>query len=282
MVGFRFDRAVFHDKGVVIFAAAQRGGSKTAAKLNALDCRNGEGGGCDPVFHTVKHRIAQSRRQAKHRAFDHTADGISLRPGICDLGAHGFSAPVVHRRKGLVRSRSLQLAGIVHAADGGNARDHPDPLGGKQLQTDAARHAKGRRHASGEMPAAGAVLRAAVFDLRGIIRMSRAGHRRECGIVRGTGIGIADDRRKRCAAGDPVDETGEEFALIRLLARRCVIALSGSAAAEKALKRFKIDPLSGRDPLKRHADRRGMGLTEYRQADILAIAAAHNQSPFSC
>ena len=79
-----------------------------------------------------------------------------------------------------------------------------------------------------------------------------------------------------------VDETGEEFALIRLLARRCVIALSGSAAAEKALKRFKIDPLSGRDPLKRHADRRGMRLTEYRQADILAIAAAHNQSPFSC
>ena len=72
---------------------------------------------------------------------------------------------------------------VGHVRNGNDARRNPNAARGQHLQADAARNAKRRGQAAGEVSAARNVLIAAVFDLSGVIRVARAGNGAQCIIV---------------------------------------------------------------------------------------------------
>ena len=77
----------------------------------------------------------------------------------------------------------------------------------QQMLADAARNAKRRRQPAGKMPAARDVLKAAEFDLRGIVGMSGARNIHEIAVILRAGVGVSDDSAERRAAGYVSDET---------------------------------------------------------------------------
>ena len=77
----------------------------------------------------------------------------------------------------------------------------------QQLLADAARDAKRRRQPAGKMPAARDVLKAAEFDLCGVVGMPGTWHVYEVLVVLRTGVGVSDDSAERRAAGYVSDET---------------------------------------------------------------------------
>ena len=77
----------------------------------------------------------------------------------------------------------------------------------QQLLADAARDAKRCRQPAGKMPAARDVLKAAEFDLRGIVGMSGARNIHEIAVILRAGVGVSDDSAERRAAGYVSDET---------------------------------------------------------------------------
>ena len=111
-------------------------------------------------------------------------------------------------------------------------------------------------------------------------RVAGAGRIGERGVVARAGVGVADDRGERRAAGDVPDEAGEELGPVGLSPRGGVGVSPGGAALQKALQRFKIDRLARGDSLEHHADRGGVGLAENREAQVFAVAAAHTRPPF--
>ena len=174
MVGLRHDAAVLQGKGVVMLAAAHRGGGKACAEFDPLDRRDTENNGSDAVFHTVKHRIAQSGGHTQHRALDHAAHGVALRARRFDRRAHLLSPHVTDHGEVLFRRGSCQLAFIGNTGNGRNAGDHRDPLAREQLQANSSGNAQRCGQAAGKVSAARSVLRPAVLHLRGEIRMAGA------------------------------------------------------------------------------------------------------------
>lgn len=80
----------------------------------------------------------------------------------------------------------------------------------------SARYAKRRRKPAGKMPAARAVLKAAVFYIRRVIRMPRPRGEAERVVIAAARIRIAYYCRYRRAAGMPVRNAGKELRLVRL------------------------------------------------------------------
>ena len=64
------------------------------------------------------------------------------------------------------------------------------------------------------MPAACRVLKAAILDLSGVVRVSRTGTVLQVGVVTGAGVFVADDRRNGRAAGEAVQNAAEEFGAV--------------------------------------------------------------------
>ena len=108
------------------------------------------------------------------------------------------------QRKVLLRRGGNQLSFIANARDGGDAAHDCNALARKELHADAARNAQRRGESSGKMPAARAVLIAAVFYLGGVIRVAGARRKGKVFIVLRPCVRVADDGRKRRAAGAAV------------------------------------------------------------------------------
>lgn len=70
-------------KGVVILAAAQRGGGEPRAELHALHSGNTEERRGKTALHAVKKRVAEPCGQTEHRALHHAADTVAV--GACPL-----------------------------------------------------------------------------------------------------------------------------------------------------------------------------------------------------
>ena len=184
-----------------MFAAAQPCGGKACAELHALDRRNGEHGTCDQVFQSPEHRLSDASRKPVDHAFDHAADGIPVRPCLRDLRLHGRCRIVGNSRERLFRDWCVKRRAVRGVPDGQNACADGNAFAFQQLHTDAARNAQRRGQPSGKVPAAAYVLRAAEFDLRGVVRVAGAGDILQIFIIAGACVGVADDGRERRAAG---------------------------------------------------------------------------------
>ena len=136
------DFPVFDREGVVILAAAQLRHAEARAKFHALDRRDAEKRGGDPVFHTSEHRIAKARGRAENRAFDDAADAVTSLARRRDGFAHLLAARIADDGELLVRSRACQLTFVRNARDGGDAAHDLDSFAREDLQADAARDAQ--------------------------------------------------------------------------------------------------------------------------------------------
>lgn len=127
-------------------------------------------------------------------------------------------------------------------------------LAREDLQTDAARDAQRRGEPTGKVSAARAVLIAAVFDLGGVVRVAGARCDGKIRVILRARVRVADDGRKRRAAGIAVHKAGEDLWRVSLLARRRPGVFTRRAAIQKALKLVQINFLARGDALDRHAD----------------------------
>ena len=69
------------------------------------------------------------------------------------------------------------------------------------------------------MSASGGVLKAAVLDLGGVVRVTGTGAVLQVVVVTGAGVFVADDRRNGCAAGEAVQNAAEEFGTVLFFPR---------------------------------------------------------------
>ena len=183
MVCLRDDAAVFHAVSVVILTAAQLCCLEAETKFNALDGGDGKDELADPVFQTAEHRRSQPSRNAEHAALNDPADGVFLRARLRNGCLHFPGSFVARHGEILLRDRRVKFGRIPDSGNGVNARHDLDALFMQQLLADAARNAKRRRQPAGKMPAARDVLKAAEFDLRGIIGMSGARNIHEIAVI---------------------------------------------------------------------------------------------------
>ena len=140
-----------------------------------------------------------------------------------------------------------------------------------EAKKDPAGNTERRCQPAGKMPAAGDILKAAVTELRGIIRMSRTRQAAKLLIIAAAGIAVADDRRQGCTAGFPVLQAAEKFRAVLFPAGCGPVVPSRCTAVQKALQGVKVDREACRQAVQRHADRFGMALTEYRKAQNRTI-----------
>ena len=196
-------------KGIVVFAAAQAASRKAAAEFQALDGGNTEQRLCQTVFYSVKYRFAVPCRDTRNSAFHHTADRVAVHARFFNGAAHFFALLIRKHGERLCRHVvGLHLHGIIRCVtdirDGIDMRAHPDAARFKHLQADAARKAKRRSQAAGEVSAARDILKAVELYIRGKIRVRGARRLAQVVVVPGAGIGIFDQHAERRTAGHAV------------------------------------------------------------------------------
>ena len=85
------------------------------------------------------------------------------------------------------------------------------------------------------MTAAGSILKAAVFDLGGVIRVTWPGTVGQIGIVSGTGVGIVNGGGNGGAAGKAVQDSRQKFRTVFFFPGSGPIVPAGSPAIQKGL-----------------------------------------------
>ena len=123
------------------------------------------------------------------------------------------------------------------------------------------------------MPPARHILKAPVLHLGGIVGMSRPGNVPEISIVPRAGIGIANDRRQRGAAGSPLAEPRQKLRLVPLLPGGGPVPRPGGPAVQKDLELLQVHRLSRRQAVHRHPDGRGVGLTKDGKILLIALSS---------
>ena len=112
------------------------------------------------------------------------------------------------------------------------------------------------------MTAAGSILKAAVFDLGGVIRVTRPGTVGKASIVSGTGVGIVNDGGNRGTAGVAVQNSGEELRPVFFFPGGGPVVLTRGPAVQEGLQSHKVHRKPCGDAVQGHADGRPMGLAE--------------------
>ena len=282
MVRFGDDAPVFHAVRVVIFAAAKPRCCEAEAKRNALDGRNGESKLADFVFQSAEHRLAEPGGNACDLAADEASDGVFFRTRSCNRGLHVFGRFVACHGEVLPVDRREKFGRVLDSGNRVNARHDLDATCCEQLLANAARNAQGSGQPAGEVSAAGNVLIAAEFYLRGIVGVTRAGDVDEIAIILRACIRVVDYSAKRRAAGRVSNESRKKFRQVCLFSRRRPCVLAGGSSAKKCAELVHVDGKTCRKSGEGHADGGAMGLAEDGKLQRVAmIKAAHRESPFS-
>ena len=106
--------------------------------------------------------------------------------------------------------------------------------------------------------------------------MARAGAVCKICIVPTAGIGVADNRRQRCAAGDTLIQPAQKLRRIRLSAGGGQGILPRRPPGKKLLQGLHINGESCWQTVYGDPDRRGMRLPEYRYFEFTTVHAGHN------
>ena len=115
------------------------------------------------------------------------------------------------------------------------------------------------------MTAAGSILVAAVFYLRGVVRVTGPGTVLQIGIISGTGVMVVYHRGNRSAAGMAVHQTGKKFGAIFFLSGGGPVILTGCPSVQKDLQSFQVYRKTRWNTVQGHADGRSVGLAEKRK-----------------
>ena len=85
------------------------------------------------------------------------------------------------------------------------------------LFAQSSRNAERRGQTAGKVSASGGVLKAAVFDLSGEIRMTGTGAVLQISVVPGAGVFVVNGGGNGRAAGEAVQNSGEKFRPVSFL-----------------------------------------------------------------
>ena len=148
----------------------------------------------------------------------------------------------------------------------------------QHLQADGPGKAERGSQPAGKVPAPAHVLKAAVAQVCGKIRVAGPGNIPQFFVVFGAGIAGPDEHGQRRAAGFAVCQAGEDDGLIRLPARRGIGRTAGSPARQKGPHFFHIHGKAGGQTVDDGANRLAVGLPKDRDGNILSDMRRHGAS----
>ena len=134
-----------------------------------------------------------------------------------------------------MRIQRIHFKVVSHSRNGGDSGRNTDAPFRQPLFAQAAGNAQWGCQPPGEMTAACRILKAAIFDLRGVVGVSRTGAVFQVGVVAGTGIGVVDDGGNRRAAGKAIQDACQKLRPVSFLPGGGPVILSRCAAVQKGL-----------------------------------------------
>ena len=194
-------------------------------------------------FDFVEDRLAQAGGNVAGHNLGRSADGVPLAPQVLDEGHH----PGGGRRVGTADDVRLaageffdlferdgfgvgdvghDVAHLFHVADDAA----PEGAGNQLFGDDAGGHADGRF--AGARAAAAAIIAEAVLGVVRVVGVSGAIDVLDVFVVAAALVLVADEDGEARAGGAPLEQSGKDFRLIRLVALRDDFALAGPAAVE--------------------------------------------------
>ena len=251
-VGRGADAPIARLKKVVVLAAPLQRTGEAAADLEAFgrgqrEHRLGEVG-----LEAVEDGLAQPRRHAAHATLDDAADGVALaahgldaldhflgrRPvraahcGRLDFGQRGESSQRLRRRHDVVHLRK-ECANL-----------HARRRGAIGLREDLLRNRPGR-HAPDRLArgaaATPAMIPDAKFSLIGVVGVRRPELVAHLVVGAGPLVGVAHQHRDGRAGRPALEDAGEDFHPVLLVARGDDVALAGPPAVELGLDFRRFD-----------------------------------------
>ena len=280
MIGAGTDAFAGH-KGVVGLAAAHGGKAEAGTEAEPLDRRHGEymagHSGFDVFIHV---RAAQTGGQAEGEAFDDAAHGIAFGARFKNGLLHGFAARIVDDGKAFPPRRAQGLhigpgqveGGILHTRRFSDAgEDFHALLPEGQLGHGSGKDER-RRETAGKMPSAPVILKAAVAQVRGEIRMAGPGQIAGGGVVARAGVGVFNESAQGRAAGSVLEYAAYDAHRVLFTARRGQRRIAGGAARHLGADEFHVQGKPGGNALQNNAYGRAVGFAEQ--------AVSHDFIPF--
>ena len=282
-VGRRAGPTFAHFESVIVFETGEFGSLETGSDFETLGRRQTEHGLGQISLEFVESGFAEAGRTVAHHAFDEPADRVTVRACFFDAHDHLFRRGCVGTTDRIDFDRFAghgrdidQRFDLVDAADPG---EHID-AGMKRLEDLAGHDAGGntadgfaRGGAASSLPVADAV-----FGLVGEIGMGWTESRLHLAVGLGARVFVADEDGDGRAEGFALEDAGQNFAAVGLLARCDDIALARAAAVE-----FLLDVRFGQVELRQaavddHTDAAPVGFPPRGDAEKLAGAAGHKES----
>ena len=132
VIGLGNDLLVSDGEIIIVFAALHLRRIESGTEFDALDRRDPENDGSDPVFHPVEHGISQPGGHPEGTAFDDAAQRIPFIPGGADGFRHLDAGQKVHHRQ----RHFLELPEPVGGREAGVEGFVPDVADLKDVGTD--------------------------------------------------------------------------------------------------------------------------------------------------
>ena len=130
--------------------------------------------------------------------------------------------------------------------------------------------AQGSRQPAGKLPAAASVVRAAVFDERGVVRMGRTRDIFHVFVVRRTDVAVAYYRAERRARGSAAEQTAQKFRPV-LLFSRSAPRLAAHSAAHELHYLLLVYRFARGQSLNNNSDCARVRFAEHRELYVLSV-----------
>ena len=217
MVGALPHLALLHVKMVIVLRAPAGCRLEAVPDLHALDRPDGHHRLGQVGVQLLKHRLPDAHGHAPDPALHNAAGGVRLRHPLLQeffrppgrQGVRHVQPVFLH----LLPGETALVDG--HIPDGGGVGPHPDAQALKEAGRDGS-----RRHPPGGLPPGGPssspVVPEAVFQIEGVVRVSRTVHLHEIPVVPGSLIGIPNHHGNGRARGPALKHAGEDLHLIPL------------------------------------------------------------------
>ena len=279
VVGCRDDLVFLIAEGVVCLRAAHGAEIKAGTEFDPLDRRNAEHRLGDHAFHAVEHRLADANRQSGDGAFDRAADTVEVKPRGFHLVAHGrFLAGVDQGEGGMIQSvnqfcRNVnRIEALVRdAADLCDMGSNLYTFFCEKLTADSAGKHQRSRDPARKMTAAADIVRGVVFDVSGVVAVSRARTGKQIAVIAGARVGVLDHRAERRAGQGVAQHTGKHARRVAFLARSGSFVLAWRTTRHLHKYLIHADSLSGRQSVDHNADTAAMALAEHGNFNLVAV-----------
>ena len=209
---------------VVILAAPQICGGKARTEFHTLHGGNAVDDLGNSTLHAAEHGFSHPGGKTGDGAFHNAAHAVAVTLGGGNGVAHPHPRVRLYHREIRLDGISIRGEGIKgrvgNARNGGNVGENLNSHALQPLFAQSSRNAERRGQTAGKVSASGGVLKSAVFDLGGEVRVSGTGAVLQIGVVPGAGVFVVNRGGNGCAAGEAVQNSGEKFRPVGFLSRR--------------------------------------------------------------